>query len=59
MSGDERLRNVWPLRLKADKQIREILSEDQKKKLDQVEQEPHPELHGGINGTTPAPPSQN
>ena len=30
----------------ADKQIREVLSDDQKKKLDQLEQGMHPELHG-------------
>jgi hypothetical protein len=32
--------------MKADGQIREILSEDQKKMLDQLEQEMHPESHG-------------
>jgi len=41
---------------KADKKIREILNDDQKKKLDQLEQEPHPELHGSLNGATPPPP---
>jgi len=32
----------------ADKKIRAILTDEQKKKLDQVEQEPHPELHGNV-----------
>ena len=31
-------------REKADKKIREILNDDQKKKLDQLEQEPHSDL---------------
>jgi hypothetical protein len=43
-------------RYKADKQIREILSEDQKKKLDQYEQGPHPEMHGNLSGATSSPP---
>jgi len=47
---------VRPWREKADKRIREILNDDQKKKLDQLEQEPHPELHGNLNGATPPPP---
>jgi Spy/CpxP family protein refolding chaperone len=46
MSREERLDNVRACRYKADKQIREILNDDQKKKLDQLEQEPHSELHG-------------
>lgn len=46
MSRDERLDKVRPSREKADKKIREILNDDQKKKLDQLEQEPHSGLHG-------------
>jgi Spy/CpxP family protein refolding chaperone len=46
MSRDERLDHVRASRYKADKKIREILNDDQKKKLDQLEQEPHSELHG-------------
>ena len=42
-------------REKADKKIREILNDDQKKKLDQLEQQAHPELHGNLNGATPPP----
>jgi Spy/CpxP family protein refolding chaperone len=45
LSREERLDKVKPLREKADKKIREILSDDQKKKLDQLEQEPHSGLH--------------
>jgi Spy/CpxP family protein refolding chaperone len=46
MSREERLGKVRASREKADKKIREVLSDDQKKKLDQLEQEPHPGLHG-------------
>ncbi len=53
LTREERLEKVRPLRLKADKQIREVLNDDQKKKLDQLEQGAHPELHGNLNGTTP------
>jgi hypothetical protein len=56
MSRDERMDNVKASRYKADKKLREILNDDQKKKLDQLEQEPHPELHGNMNGATPATP---
>jgi hypothetical protein len=50
MSREERLENVRAWREKADKKIRKILNDDQKKKLDKLEQEPHPELHGNLNG---------
>jgi len=43
---DERMDQMRTLRLRADKQIRKILSDDQQKKLDQLESEPHSELHG-------------
>ena len=56
LSREERLAKVRPRRYKADKQIREFLSDDQKKKLDQYLQEPHPEMHGNLSGVTP--PSQ-
>ncbi|HLB89260.1 MAG TPA: hypothetical protein VJK29_16520 [Terriglobales bacterium] len=56
MSREQRLGNVRACREKADKKIREILNDDQKKKLDQLEQEPHPELHGNLNGATLPPP---
>ena len=49
MSRDERMSNVRAGRYKADKQIRAILNDEQKLKLDQLEQEPHPELHGNVN----------
>jgi len=46
ISRDERMARARAEREKAHKKLREILSEDQKKKLDQMEQEPHPDLHG-------------
>jgi hypothetical protein len=47
--------HVRASREKADKKIREILNDDQKKKLDQLEHEPHSGLHGKLNGATPPP----
>ena len=48
MSHDESFSKVMDARYAADKKIRTVLNDDQKKKLDQVEQEPHPELHGDV-----------
>lgn len=56
LSREERLSKVRPQRSKADKKIREILSDDQKKKLDQYLQGPHGEMHGSLSGVTPTPP---
>ena len=56
MSPPERMDNVKTLRFQADKQIRKLLNDDQRSKLDQLEREPHPELHGGLSGATPPPP---
>jgi Spy/CpxP family protein refolding chaperone len=56
LSREERLAKVRPERYKADKQIREILTDDQKRKLDQYLQGPHPEMHGNLSGATPPPP---
>ena len=49
MSNEERMNNMRMWRMKTDKRIREFLSDEQKKKLDQVEHEPHPELHGDVD----------
>jgi hypothetical protein len=54
MSRDERMGNVRTYHHQADRELRAILSDDQKKKLDQFEQEPHPEMHGNA-ATPPAP----
>ncbi len=50
ISREERLNKVRDSRYAADKKIRVILNDDQKKKLDQVEQGPHAELHGDLSG---------
>jgi protein CpxP len=50
MSSAERLDHVRAARYAADKKIRVLLNEEQAKKLDQMEREPHPELHGNIYG---------
>jgi Spy/CpxP family protein refolding chaperone len=52
-TSHEELLKVRPLRMNADKKIREILSDDQKKKLDQYSQGPHAEMHGNLSGATP------
>jgi Spy/CpxP family protein refolding chaperone len=61
LSSEERLAKVRPQRHKADKLIREIVSDRQKNKLDQYLQGPHPEMHGNLSGATSSPshPSQN
>jgi hypothetical protein len=53
-SREELLAEVRPYRYKADKKLREFLSDDQKKKLDQYEHGPHPEMHGNLGGATPS-----
>jgi hypothetical protein len=52
LSDEQRLDKVRPLRMKADKQLREFLSDDQQKKLDQYLAGPHSEMHGNLHGTT-------
>jgi hypothetical protein len=51
LSREERLAKVRPWRYETDKKIRTVLNDDQKKRLDQYEQGPHPEMHGNLNGT--------
>jgi hypothetical protein len=51
LSHEERLAKVRPQRRLADKKIRDILGAEQKKKLDQYEAGPHPEMHGTLTGT--------
>ena len=48
LSHEERMSKFRDSHYAADKKIRAFLNDDQKKKLDQVEHEPHPELHGNI-----------
>lgn len=58
LSSEERQASLKPVRLKADKEIRTVLDEDQKKKLDQLEQESHMNLHDDAHGTASAPSPQ-
>jgi Spy/CpxP family protein refolding chaperone len=53
ISQDDLLSKVRPLRMNADKKIREILTNDQKKKLDLYLQGSHSEMHGNLHGATP------
>jgi Spy/CpxP family protein refolding chaperone len=53
LSPEERHDKAKPLHMKADKQIREFLTDDQKKKLDQLEQQPHPDMHATPDGAAP------
>jgi Spy/CpxP family protein refolding chaperone len=54
LSQDEKNAQIKPVFMKADTQLREFLTDEQKKKLDAMEQ-PHPEMHGSVNGSTPSP----
>ncbi len=53
-SDEERLAKVRPQRMKADHQIRRVLSDDQKKKLDEYLAGPHGAMHGNLTGSSPA-----
>jgi len=53
ISRDELLDKVRPLRMKANSQLRELLGDDQKKKLDQYLAGPHPDMHGKLEPKAP------
>jgi len=46
LSDDERNAQKHAAFVKADREIRPILTDDQKKTLDQLEEQMHPEMHG-------------
>ena len=48
ISRDQLLDKVRPLRMNANSKMREILSDEQKKKLDEYLQGPHPDMHGTL-----------
>jgi Spy/CpxP family protein refolding chaperone len=58
ISRDQLLNKVRPLRMNADNKIREILSDEQKKKLDQYLQGPHPDMHGTLQPKAPPAPGK-
>lgn len=51
LTHDEAAARMHPILMKADKQMRGFLTEDQKKKLDDLEQQSFG-MHGGANGPT-------
>ena len=53
ISDQERTSKLRTCHLRADTKLRQILNDDQKKKLDQLEEDAHMDLHGNINTTTP------
>lgn len=57
LSREQRLAKVRPQRQMADEKMRAILSDQQRKKLDECEQGPHAEVHGTLSGT-PKPPAR-
>jgi len=57
MSSDDRRDRTRTALDRADKQIRPLLSDDQKKKLDQFEQEHHTDLHASRSPRKLSPPS--
>jgi hypothetical protein len=50
ISDPERTSKLRACHLRADTKLREILNDDQKQKLDQLEQDAHMDLHGNGNG---------
>jgi hypothetical protein len=55
LSREERLAKVRPTRYKAHNQIRAILNDEQKKKLEQYMRGPHAEMHGNLSGAASSP----
>lgn len=50
LSDQARHDKMKSVRDKAEKQARPILDDEQKKKLDELEQQPHPDIQGNDNG---------
>jgi hypothetical protein len=42
---------VRPYRKQTDARIRSVLSDRQKQKLDEIERQPHREIHGDVSGS--------
>ena len=53
LTEEQRLDKVRPVRFQTRDQMRAILTDDQKKKLDQYLQGPHNEMHGELTGHPP------
>jgi Skp family chaperone for outer membrane proteins len=59
LSSEARAEKQKSLHDAADKQARKFLNDEQKKKLDALEQEPHHHMHGDAEQKAPARPAQN
>ncbi|HMG87500.1 MAG TPA: hypothetical protein VK574_17330 [Terracidiphilus sp.] len=55
LTPDQREAAMGPVFMKADKAVREFLTDDQKKKLDDLEAQMHSGSHDNPHGTTAAP----
>jgi len=55
LTREERHARVRPIREKADQKLRVLLTDDQKKKLDELERALHAQMHGDASNPTPAP----
>jgi Spy/CpxP family protein refolding chaperone len=58
LSREERRAKMRVIHSKADRDVRGVLNDDQKKKLDRMEQE-SPDMHHDVTGTTPEQSPQN
>ncbi len=56
LSQEERLARIRPVRYQTRDRMREILNDDQKKKLDDYLQGPHSEMHGPLTGNPSGSP---
>ena len=58
ISRDQLLDKIRPLRMSANSKIRELLSDEQREKLDQYLQGPHPDMHGTMQPKAPPAPGK-
>ena len=56
LTPEQRQAGMHPLFIKADQQIREFLTEDQRKKLNDLEAHRHQGPHGKMDGNPSTPP---
>jgi hypothetical protein len=59
LSSEERMARLRTVRSKADRELRQVLTDDQKKKLDQMEQESHLEFQASQDAGKPSQSPQN
>jgi Spy/CpxP family protein refolding chaperone len=55
LTTEQKHQGMMPVFMKADKALREILTEDQKKKLDEMEAQMHGGAHGAAHGSAASP----